>query len=142
MKEILENFNTFLIQEKGINVSPHLAEYLSKMQKTTITKQEVFNYISMLCIIKPEQLLIPPKSVKDRGGSNDIATARGLLIKYVIEHDIQGFNKSNVYEELFGFSMDRTSTYHWLNGLMKEKSERIYDILCTYLKNKDVLWHG
>ncbi len=144
MKENFQNLNDWLIANKQIDISKEISEYLTEIERLTITKTDAIKYIAFLFIVKVEEMYLAPVKSKGRGGKssgNKLSGARGLLVKYVLEKKIPGFDKYNVYEKLYGFSLHRTSVYHWTDeDNLSLEYEKIYSNLCKYLDNKQIIW--
>jgi hypothetical protein len=139
MKEELEDFNRWLIENKNVNILPHVQEYLNNYYKPTITVMDIINYSAMLCIVRPEELLTPPKKPKSRV-SNNICFARGIIVKYLLLLGKYDLRTNNIYKKIFGFPKDHSTAIHWRDMEFTLDDKRKYEALCKYLKNKEILW--
>ena len=139
MKEELEKFNRWLIDNKNMNIQPQITEYLSKLEVPKVTIKEAVDYIAMLCIVKPQELYIAPKTIKERI-SNKHALARGFLVKYVLCRNVFGVTTSNVYQKIFGFPKDHSTAIYWRDQEFTLDDLRIYQTLCKFLDNKEIVW--
>lgn len=140
MKEELEKFNRWLIDNKNMNIQPQITEYLSKLEVPKVTIKEAVDYIAMLCIVKPQELYIAPKTIKERV-SNKHALARGFLVKYVLSRNLAGITTVNVYQKIFGFPKDHSTAIHWKQQEFTLDDLRVYNLLCKYLDGKEIVWY-
>jgi hypothetical protein len=139
MKKELEDFNRWLIENKNVNILPHVQEYLNTYYKPTITINDIINYSAMISIVRPEELLIPPKKPRSRV-SNNICFARGIIVKYLLLLGKYNLQTNNIYKKLFGFSKDHSTAIYWRDMEFTLDDKRKYDALCKYLHNKDIIF--
>lgn len=140
MKEELEKFNKWLIDNENMNIQPQITEYLSKLEVPKVTIKEVVNYVAMLCIVKPEELYMPPKTLRERV-SNKHALARGFLVKYILLKNLSNITTVNVYQKIFGFPKDHSTAIHWKQQEFTLDDLRVYNLLCKYLDGKEIVWY-
>lgn len=134
----IEQWNSWLLESKGIDLSNEYEEYKTLIGKPKKTLEELLRYLAMIHIVNYEELsLIKPGKSR---GSNNLVRARGHLVKYVTENGVLGFNLSNVYVKIFGVSKDHSTASHHKGQEFAGEELAKYKSLCNYIQNHEIDW--
>lgn len=134
----IEDYCDWLKNVKGIDLTEQYNEYQTLLLTSTITINDILVKMSRIYDIKYTDIIKVPKG-KQRI-SNDVAIAKGNLVKYVLENRIKGFNTSNVYLKLFGYRKDHSTAIHHKYNEYAGEDLKKYKQLCEYLNKNIILW--
>lgn len=139
MNEI-EEWNKWLLTNKGINVQIYLNEYKLTKEKQKRTLKELLEFVSIITFIPYFELIRPPKHNKSRGGSNNISRSRGYIVKAILDNKIPGFSSTNVYKKVFNFNLDHSTALHHKNIEHMGEELILYNKIENYIKTYDIQW--
>lgn len=139
MQELIA-YNQWLIK----NHDRFFQEYLDTLVK--INYKPKVN-ISIVDVIKfaydlfniPENLRNKQLTQRQRH-NNDLSLAKGLIINYIIDKNIKGYNIKNIYQKLFNYTPHRTTVYKYLNRDFKNEIPNEYQEFINYIESNIVNW--
>lgn len=135
----LEKWNEWLLLNKQIDLSIHFEEYKKLYIKPKITLEELLRYLAMLHIVQYYDL-VTQKYAKSRGGSNNVARARGHLIKYIAENNIENIPMKTMFLKVFGINRDHSVVSYWKEQQFIGSELSKYKTLCNFIENHEIEW--
>jgi hypothetical protein len=138
MKETFIKYNQWLLEEKGVNICDAWAEEYV-VSRSCITKKDVIIELARIFGVHYIDLVTLRKPYKR--GTNDIALAKGMLVKYILVHDIEEFHESTIYEQVFGTKKHRTTIIHHRDKDHVGEEGRKYLQLSNFIESHNVSWN-
>jgi len=135
----IEEWNKWLLREKGINVQVYYNQFLRDHNKNVKTKQEILEFVCQVTNLSMI-ILTTNKGKFSRGGSNHVARSRGYLVKAILEAYPGLFSLKKIYLKVFGFNKDHSTAIHHRDTELFGEELEMYNKILNYIKTYDIQW--